>query len=73
MSTYTFTTMDKARDYVTSILGEFAADHDVDAIADTITEWSAGKLTLKPEYAEDEAGANPSFWAVVEANAKATK
>ena len=65
--TTTFTTMDEARDYVTSILGEYAADHDVDAIADTVTEWSAGKLILKPEY-DDEDGASPSFWAVVEDN-----
>ena len=71
--TTTFTTMDEARDYVTSTLGEYAAEHDVDAIADTITEWSGGKLALKAEYAEDEAGASDAYWAVVEANAKAAK
>lgn len=63
--TTTFTTMDEAREYVATTLGEYAADHDVEAIADAITEWSAGKLIIKPEYDEDE---DAAYWAVVEAN-----
>ena len=77
-----YTSITEIRDYVTTALGDYADDYDIDAIADEISEWTqaadeAGNillnnsgLTIKAEYAEDESGVNDAFWAVVEANAK---
>lgn len=42
----TFSDMNDARDYVVRAIGEYAEFFDVDAIADEITEWRDGRLTM---------------------------
>jgi hypothetical protein len=51
----TITTITEATDYITTALGEFADQYDVQAIADELTSWEDGKLVLD----EDES----TFWA----------
>lgn len=55
-----YSTMDDVRDYVRTTLGDAADDYDVDAIADALTEWRDGKLTLKVDEPFDAA-----YWDVV--------
>ena len=77
-----YTSITEIADYVTTALGDYADDYNIDAITDEITQWTqatdeAGNIllnnsgyTIKAEYAEDESGVNEAFWAVVEANHK---
>ena len=58
MSIYT-TKQDYIAQVITPALGDYAAEHDIDAIADEMLNWHNG-------FMEDE---SKDFWAVVEAHA----
>lgn len=76
-----YTSITEVIDYVGTALGDYAADHDVEAIARAISEWhnetdesgnilvNRSGLIITPEYAEDETGTSDAFWALVEDHA----
>ena len=66
MSIYT-TKQDYIAQVITPALGDYAAEHDIDTIADEMLIWHNDIDRLGNNgFLEDE---NKDFWAVVEANA----
>lgn len=54
----TFTTRAEAENYITTSLGEYAADHDVEAIADRLYDIAGGTWDIQHIN-------HDIFWAVV--------
>lgn len=56
----TFSTINDVIDYVSTALGDYASDFDVDGIARDITDWRDGKLTLIIDDPDER------FWEIAE-------
>ena len=58
--TTTITTITEAETYVCTVLGDYAHEYDVEAIARDLTSWENGRLVLNIDV--------DSFWDIVHAH-----